>query len=50
MVMNVKDRNDFRDNGNKNERINRPVYTRENKPRLILAVAYIICERNYLYE
>ena len=26
------------------------VYTRENKPRLTLAVAYIIRERNYLYE
>ena len=29
---------------------NRAVYTRENKPRLTLAVAYIIHERNYLYE
>ena len=29
---------------------NRAVYTRENKPRLTLAVAYIIRERNYLYE
>ena len=30
--------------------INRAVYTRENKPRLTLAAAYIIRERNYLYE
>ena len=29
---------------------NRAVYTRENKPRLTLAAAYIIRERNYLYE
>ena len=28
----------------------RAVYTRENKPRLTLASAYIIRERNYLYE
>ena len=28
----------------------RAVYTRENKPRLTLAAAYIIRERNYLYE
>ena len=28
----------------------RAVYTRENKPRLTLATAYIIRERNYLYE
>ena len=27
----------------------RAVYTRENKPRLTLAAAYIIRERNYLY-
>ena len=30
--------------------VNRAVYTRENKPRLALAVAYVIRERNYLYE
>ena len=29
---------------------NRVVYTRENKPRFTLAAAYIIRERNYLYE
>ena len=29
---------------------NRAVYTRENKPRLTLAAAYIIRERNYFYE
>ena len=29
---------------------NRAVYTRENKPRLTLAAAYIIRESNYLYE
>ena len=29
---------------------NRAVYTRENKARLTLAAAYIIRERNYLYE
>ena len=28
----------------------RAVYTRENKPRLTLAAAYIIRERNYLYK
>ena len=28
----------------------RAVYTRENKPRLTLAAAYIIRKRNYLYE
>ena len=28
----------------------RSVYARENKPRLTLAAAYIIRERNYLYE
>ena len=28
----------------------RAVYTRENKPRLTLAAAYITRERNYLYE
>ena len=28
----------------------RAVYTRENKPRLLLAAAYVSCERNYLYE
>ena len=28
----------------------RAVYTRENKPRLTLASAYIIRERNYLYQ
>ena len=28
----------------------RAVYRRENKPRLTLAMAYIIRERNYLYE
>ena len=28
----------------------RAVYTRENKPRLTLAAAYIVHERNYLYE
>ena len=28
----------------------RAVYTRENKPRLTLAAAYIIREKNYLYE
>ena len=32
--------------GNKN----RAIYTRENKPWLTLAAAYIIRERNYLYE
>ena len=26
------------------------MYTRENKPRLTLDAAYIIRERNYLYE
>ena len=31
-------------------RFNRVVSTRENKPRLTLAAAYIIRERNYLYE
>ena len=30
--------------------INRAVYTRENKPRLTLAAAYIRRERNDLYE
>ena len=30
--------------------INRAVYTRENKPRLTLAAAYVIRKRNYLYE
>ena len=30
--------------------VNRAVYTRENKPRLTLAAAYIIRERNYLWE
>ena len=29
---------------------NRAVYTRENKPRLTLAAAYIRRERNHLYE
>ena len=29
---------------------NRAVYTRENKPRLSLAAAYVSRERNYLYE
>ena len=29
---------------------NRAVYTRENKPRLTLAAAYVSRERNYLYE
>ena len=29
---------------------NRAVYTRENNPRLTLAAAYIIRERNYLHE
>ena len=29
---------------------NRAVYTREKKPRLTLAAAYIIRERSYLYE
>ena len=29
---------------------NRAVYTRENKPRLTLAAAYIRRERNRLYE
>ena len=29
---------------------NRAVYTRENKPRLALAAAYVSRERNYLYE
>ena len=29
---------------------NRAVYTRENKPQLALAAAYMIHERNYLYE
>ena len=29
---------------------NRAVYTRKNKLRLTLAAAYIIQERNYLYE
>ena len=29
---------------------NRAVYRRENKPRLTLAVAYIIRKRNYLFE
>ena len=29
---------------------NRAVYTRVNKPRLTLAVAYLSRERNYLYE
>ena len=29
---------------------NRAVYTRENKPRLTLAAAYITRELNYLYE
>ena len=28
----------------------RAVYTRENKPRLTLAAAYVSRERNYLYE
>ena len=28
----------------------RAVYTRENKPRLTLAAAYIRRERNHLYE
>ena len=28
----------------------RAVYTRENNPRLTLSAAYIIRERNYLYE
>ena len=28
----------------------RAVYTRENKPRLALAAAYVSRERNYLYE
>ena len=28
----------------------RAVYTRENTPRLTLAAAFIIRERNYLYE
>ena len=28
----------------------RAVHTRENKPRVTLAAAYIIRERNYLYE
>ena len=28
----------------------RAVYTRENKPRLTLAAAYIVHEMNYLYE
>ena len=32
------------------EKTIRAVYTRENKPRLTLAAAYIIRERNYLYE
>ena len=31
-------------------RNNRAVYTRENKPRLTLAAAYIRRERNHLYE
>ena len=31
-------------------RNNRAVHTRENKARLTLAAAYIIRERNYLYE
>ena len=31
-------------------RTNRAVYTRENKPRLTLAAAYVSRERNYLYE
>ena len=31
-------------------RHNRAVYTRENKPRLTLATAYIRGERNHLYE
>ena len=30
--------------------VDRAVYTRENKPRHTLAAAYIIRERNYLYE
>ena len=29
---------------------NRAVYTRENKPRLTIAVAYIRRKRNHLYE
>ena len=29
---------------------NRAVYTRENKPWLTLAAAYIRCKRNHLYE
>ena len=29
---------------------NRAVYTRENKPRLTLAAAYVSRERSYLYE
>ena len=29
---------------------NRAVYTRENRPRLTLATAYVSRERNYLYE
>ena len=33
-----------------NARDIRAVYTRENKPRLTLAAAYVIRERNYLYE
>ena len=36
------------DDGDGNE--NRAVYTRENKPRLTLAAAYVSRERNYLCE
>ena len=35
---------------NRDEVENRAVYTRENKPRLTLAAAYVSRERNYLYE
>ena len=36
--------------GNICVRNNRAVYTRENKPWLTLAAAYVSRERNYLYE
>ena len=32
------------------KKVIRAVYTRENKPQVTLAAAYIMPERNYLYE
>ena len=48
-LRNLSEENLERNRGRR-RRDNRAIYTREDKPRLTLAAAYIIHERNYLYE